>query len=85
MIKNKIGKDHLFVLYSTHPIDDIIARVNDIKSRHEEDYMARLKATFGHRLIDTNTIKYTNKKMEFTANTSKGGYIVPIMLVVETK
>jgi len=85
LIKNKIGKDHLFVLYSTKPIDDFVARVNDIKSSHGDDYMARLKKAFGKRLIAPEKIKYSTDKMEFIANTSKGGYIVPIMLMVETE
>lgn len=85
LIKDKVGKDHLFVLYSTKPIEDFVARVNDVKSSYGDDYMARLKKAFGNRLIASENIKYSTNKMEFTANTSKDGYIVPIMLMVETK
>lgn len=85
LIKNKVGKDHLFVLYSTKPINDFAARVNDIKADYGDDYMKRLKKAFGKRLITPENIKYNTNKMEFSANTSKGGHIVPIMLMVETK
>lgn len=84
LIKDKTGKDKLIVLYSYRPIDDLMERIEEVKSG-SGDYLERLQKTFGKRLIPTEDIKYTSNKMKFSASSSSGGYIVPIVLEVSTK
>ncbi len=84
LIKDKEGKDKLIVLYSYKRIDDLLERIEDV-STGEGDYVSRLKKTFGSRLIPAEDIKYSTGKMKFSATSSSGGYIVPIVLEVNTK
>ena len=84
LIKDKEGKDYLFVLYSYKPIDDLVDRVKEM-TNGEGNYLSRLQATFGKRLVPTNDIDYSSDKMEFTTSSTSGGYIIPILLEVDTK
>lgn len=82
MIKDKVGTDYLFVLYSDEPIKDFTDRV-EYMAEHPENYIEAMQDTFGERLIPTTDISYQSNKMKFATTTSSGGTITPIVLKVE--
>lgn len=84
MVKDKVGVDFLFVLYSDKPINDLINHVEEIK-KHQFDYVEGLKKTFGNDLISNKNVHYEKNQMKFITNSFSEGYIVPLVLKVETR
>jgi hypothetical protein len=83
LIKDKLGKDNLFVLYSYKPIKDLMDKIEVIKTS-QGDYYTRLEQAFGKRLVPTHDINY-GTNMKFSTASKSGGYIVPILLEVNAE
>lgn len=84
LIKDKVGSDNLFVLYSYKPIEDLIVKIKAIQGS-EGNYYQRLKMAFGKRLVPHEDIEYAISDMRFSTSSKSGGYIVPILLEVSTQ
>lgn len=83
LIKDKPGKDNLFVLYSYKPIKDLMAKIEAIQAG-QGDYYARLEQAFGKSLVPMEDINY-GTNMRFSTTSQSGGYIVPILLEVNAE
>jgi hypothetical protein len=77
------GKDRLCVLFSKKKLGDINQICNKM-AQGSGDVLGRLRALLGDRLIPEADIRYENGRIAFDAATRSDGYIVPIILEVET-
>lgn len=81
---NHLGTDYLCVLFSSKKIEDIKELTNQISQQSNQDFVANLFDILGNRLVPRKQIVFSKNKMEFTAKTGNNGYIVPIVLQVDS-
>jgi hypothetical protein len=81
MSTDKPGNDMLCILYSSELINDIDAVVAKVKNG-TGDWMPRLQAALGNRLIPASDIRYNSSVMGLNTKSRSGGSIAPIILKV---
>lgn len=78
------GTDRLVLLVAKKKIDNI-QKLADLVSRKEGDFNQNLWQILGKFAIPRDDINYFNDQIGFEANTRSDGWIVPLVLEVETK
>lgn len=77
------GKDRLVVLFSKQKIKDF-KKLVQVASEFEGDFMPYLLQVLGNHAIPQADITYDPTKMGFEVSTRSHGYIVPVVLEVES-
>lgn len=80
LVKDKLGTDYIFILYSDKELTDIKQIITEIRT--SSDMETALESALGNRLVPSNDVSYQNGTMQFSSKSSKG-YVVPIILKQE--
>lgn len=78
------GTDRLVLLIAKKKIDNI-SKLADMVSKKEGDFTQNLWQMLGKFAISPHDIAYFPDRIGFEANTRGEGWIVPLVLEVETK
>ncbi|MEM1119387.1 MAG: C1 family peptidase [Bacteroidota bacterium] len=80
---NKIGKEHICILYSKVPILDFEEKIASLKDV-EGDILDRLYTVFGDKMLSLDKIQFDARKMKFR-NKMEEAEILPLVLQITVR